>query len=232
MTQTTLDLRAALAALAAEPEVLAPAPKRPTISQGRRDLVHTMMLERYPAEVVAERFPKIDWDSMSVKEFTRRFEALKAVPRLTATQSNVTTTGPKPAPRFGRQDLTPGRYTIVFEDETYLTLRLTLQADDAEFMPGALLVGMLTGPDNTNDYTRIGHVHGGGVRIWSKYRNNDKLREALLVLCGDPIAAVKAYALASGRCGYCNLELTTPESIAAGCGEKCASDHGIPYGSK
>ena len=226
MTQTTLDLRAQLAALATQPEATAPAPRPSRISEARRQLVHTMMLERYPAEVVAERYPAIDWDNMSVADFKSRLDRLWKIAKL----APVTET--PQAPVYGRQDLAPGRYTIVFEDETYLTLRLTLQAEDAEFMPGKLLVGMLTGPDNTNDYTRIGHVHGGSVRIWSKYRNNDKLREALLVLCGDPIAAVKAYALVSGRCGYCNLELTTPASIDAGCGEKCANDHGIPYGSK
>lgn len=227
MTQTTLDLRAALAALADEPAATDPTPVvKSRISKGRQNLVHTMMLERYPAEVVAERFPKIDWANMTVADFNRRFEALKAIPKL----EKAAPVKAAPA-KYGRQDITPGRYTIVFEDESYLTLRVTLQAQDAEFMPGSLIISMLTGSDNENDYTRIGHMtRQGGVRIWSRHQNNAKLREAVEVLVGDPIAAVKAYALVSGRCGYCNLVLTTPDSIAAGCGEKCASDHGIPYG--
>lgn len=229
MTQTTLDLRAALAALATEPEAVAPASRRPAISQGRRDLVLTMMQERYPAEVVAERFPKIDWDNMTVADFNRRFEALKAVPRLGQDWRSVKRA--EEIASVGRQDLVDGYYTIVFEDEveeeidgemvkstvrSHLTLRLRTQKGDAEFMPGRMIVSLLVGPNNEADYMRVGHVLSGGVKVWSKHRNNAKLDEALLVLCGDPRAAQAAYAEASRCCAKCGRTLTHPDSQVFG----------------
>lgn len=220
------DLRALVAnAAKSEQTRTAPAPaKRQTISQARRDLVLTMMQERYPAEVVAERYPAIDWDGMSVADFKDRLNRLRNISTL------VSKTASKPATvQHGRQDLAPGRYTVVFEDESYLTLRITLQSDDSDFKPGELIVSKLVGPNNDNDYLRVGHVAASGVRLWRNHKNDARLAEAVAVLVGDPIAAVKAYALVSGRCGYCNLTLTTPASIDAGCGKDCADKHGIPH---
>lgn len=230
MTQTTLDLRAKLAALAAEPEAVAPAPKkRPTISQARRDLVHTMMLERYSAEIVAERFPKIDWDNMTVADFKERLERLWKIAKIQGTRSTGEEAKAAQQTEVGRQDLVDGYYTIVFpatedEPQTHLTLRLRTQKGDAEFMPGRMLVSLLVGSDNENDYMRIGHVLKGGVKVWTKHQNNAKLREALFVLCGDPRAAQAAYAEESRCCARCGKTLTHPDSQVFG--PECAKKMG------
>lgn len=221
MTQTTLDLRAALAKLAAEPEVLAPAPERPTISQARRDLVHTMMLERYPAEVVAERFPKIDWDNMSVADFKERLERLRNIAKIAGTRSTGAEAKAAQTTEVGRQDLVDGYYTVVFPEtedapQSHLTLRLLTQDADAEFMPGRMLVSLLTGPNNEADYLRVGHIAKGSVRIWTNHQNNAKLREAIMVLVGDPRAAQTAYAEVSRRCAKCGRKLTHPDSQVFG----------------
>ncbi len=230
MTQTTLDLRAKLAALAAEPEAFAPAPKRPTISQGRRDLVHTMMKERYPAEVVAERFPKIDWDNMSVADFKERLERLRGIAKIVGTRSTGAEAKAAQMTEVGRQDLVDGYYTVVFpttedEPQSHLTLRLLTQASDEEFMPGRMLVSLLTGPNNEADYLRVGHIVKGSVRIWTNHQNNAKLREAIMVLVGDPRAAQTAYAEVSRRCARCARKLTHPDSQVFGpeCAKKVSA---------
>lgn len=109
-----------------------------------------------------------------------------------------------------------GYFTVVFADGTRRTLRLRRQAKDASFRPGVMLVGLLTGSDNTGDYTSVGEVYERGgkaakVKIWKKHRENRILTEAIRVLCGDPQAAAKAYAQESDRCSKCNHELTVPQ---------------------
>jgi hypothetical protein len=233
MQQGTLDLRAGLANLAAKEQETATVPaKRPTISLARQNLVHTMMLERYPAEVVAERFPKIDWDNMTVASFKERFAILKGIPTLASQaeqhkpcfvqrEAEKKNDKAEQIASIGHQDLVDGYYTIVFpatenEPQTHLTLRLRTQKGDADFMPGKLLVSLLIGPDNESDYMRVGHVVGGSFRVWTKHRNNGKLQEALLVLCGDPRAAQAAYAEISRRCARCDRTLTHPDSQVYG----------------
>lgn len=49
---------------------------------------------------------------------------------------------------------------------------------------------------------------------------------ALLAVEADPLAALKAHGLATGRCGCCSRALTDPESIAAGIGPICAGRMG------
>lgn len=229
MTQTTIDLRAALAALATEPETAAPAPKRPTISQARRDLVLTMMQERYPAEVVEARYPAIDWDNMSVADFKSRLDRLRKIAKISGTRSTGAEAKAAQTTEVGRQDLVDGYYTVVFpatedEPQTHLTLRLLTQEDDAEFMPGRMLVSLLTGPNNEADYLRVGHIAKGSVSIWTNYQNNAKLREAIMVLVGDPRAAQTAYAEVSRRCAKCSRKLTHPDSQVFG--PECAKKMG------
>lgn len=199
------------------------------ISQARRDLVRTMMLERYSAEIVAERFPKIDWDNMTEADFKTRFAKLKTIPAL-ANRTEIANAKAAQQTEIGRQDLVDGYYTIVFpetEDEprTHVTLSLRTQKADAEFMPGKIIVSMLVGSDNENDYMRVGHIIGGGIKTWAKHRSNARLNEALLVLCGDPRACQAAYAEESRCCARCGRTLTHPDSQVFGpeCAKKMSA---------
>ena len=115
-----------------------------------------------------------------------------------------------------------GRYTIIWEDG-YKTIRVSHQGEFDEFMPGRAILSFLSGSDNDRDYTSFAHVdERGQVRVWKRHQGNERLREAVKVLLGDPKAASQAYARESGCCGICNRSLTTPESIAAGIGPECA----------
>jgi Family of unknown function (DUF6011) len=116
-----------------------------------------------------------------------------------------------------------GRYTIVFEDESYKTLKVTRQAENDDFMAGKQLVSYLSGSDNTSDYTNFAHVDATGtVKVWKKHQDNSVLREAVKVLLGDPKACATAYAQASSKCMRCGRDLTVPASQNAGLGPECA----------
>jgi len=120
-------------------------------------------------------------------------------------------------------DLPEGRFTVQFADGTYKTLRVRRQDEDANFMPGRLVLSYLSGSDNDSDYTSFAHVdEGGNTRVWKKYRQNSSLIEALKVLVGSPTAAREAYAEQSGCCSRCGRTLTVPTSLHAGLGPECA----------
>jgi hypothetical protein len=51
---------------------------------------------------------------------------------------------------------------------------------------------------------------------------------ALIRGVGTTLAAAR-YGQKTGKCGYCHLSLSDPRSVAAGYGEKCATDRGLPW---
>lgn len=93
----------------------------------------------------------------------------------------------------------------------------------------AWFVSLLTGPDNTSNYTYLGYITFDGAL---SFRLTKKSR-----LSSDAVP-VKAFAWTfgklvaeqqppveiwhSGRCGCCGRALTVPESIASGIGPTCA----------
>lgn len=116
-----------------------------------------------------------------------------------------------------------GKYTIVFEDGSYRTLKVSTQSEDANFKPGAQIVGYLSGSDNEWDYTSFADINERGyANVWRKHLGNEALVEALRVLVADPRAASAAYGQRSQTCGRCGRTLTTPESLAAGIGPECS----------
>lgn len=127
-----------------------------------------------------------------------------------------------PAPVEDATALPEGIFTVV-TDEGHTTIRVTRQSADDDFMPGRQLVAYLSGPDNTRDYTRFGHVLlDGSVKVWARHQASEHLRVAVRVLLGDPSAARLAYAMESSRCSLCNRVLTVPASVHAGLGPECA----------
>ena len=89
-------------------------------------------------------------------------------------------------------------------------------------------VSLLTGPDNTSDFTYLGMLTDRGlVRLTAKSQYNDEsqpvrvLRWALQIIwwAGN---LPEGYSIHhEGRCGRCGRTLTTPESIEAGFGPEC-----------
>lgn len=259
-TQTNLDLRARFAQLA-ETENEQAAPERPQhpletatnvftgqgpVPERRRpqravcvfraspkqiNMIRDMLHERYTKTLADEMFSKIDWTpgtGITRLQFDDIFQGLKKTPRLDQpVQTEAAPAAKVPAP----ERLMEGIFTVEFEDGSYQTLRVRRQNEDTSFMPGALLVGFLSGSDNVSDYTNFAHVLPNGfVKIWKKHQGNTKLIESVKVLRGDQIACAKAYARHSDHCSFCNRPLTTPESLDAGWGKKCAEDRGLPWG--
>lgn len=120
-----------------------------------------------------------------------------------------------PAEVWKAQPLRDGKYTV--ETATgHRTFRLRTQASDDEFMPGAQIVGYLSGPDNQRDYTNFGTTTDGTLKVWKKHRGNEALIADVTTLLSNP-----EQALESVHCYRCHQELTTPESIALGMGSDC-----------
>lgn len=237
MTQTTLDLRAAVAARRAQavqspmftgngpaPES-APQRREFTASTNQINMIKDMFFERYPEQEAKELFEAIDWNKVDTRNlFQAIFQGLKKTPRLPKKTAPVVV-DQAPAP------LMEGIFTVEFEDGTYKTLRVRRQGEDANFRPGQLLLAFLSGQDNVHSYTNFGEVSTTGqVKIWFKHRPNTVLAEAVKVLVGDQVACAKAYARHSAHCSFCNRPLTTPESLDAGYGRTCAEKHGLPWG--
>ena len=90
-------------------------------------------------------------------------------------------------------------------------------------LAGKRIISLLTGPNNTEDFTGFGFVEETGVRVWRKHEGTVFSQYANL-LNNLPAAAAKhnLQVSASCRCRRCNRELTTPESIASGIGPTCA----------
>jgi hypothetical protein len=121
--------------------------------------------------------------------------------------------------------VTDGKYTVVMEGEHH-TFRVRTQGETAEFAPGSRIIAYLFKPDNTAEgsYKRFAFLGTDGrVRLWKSFNGDSPLARAARVL-EDPEGAAKAgiaYALASGRCYRCGLELTHPRSIREGLGPEC-----------
>lgn len=84
-------------------------------------------------------------------------------------------------------------------------------------------VSLLTGPENTSDYTYLGMVSNGELRL---------TKASKMPITAAPVKAMQ-FALAhptapeleifhEGRCGRCGRVLTVPESVESGFGPECA----------
>lgn len=117
-------------------------------------------------------------------------------------------------------------FTAVSPTGTRFTFRVRAPVGRLATIPGAegvRFVDVLTGPDNTHDFTFIGVIKGG-------FRHSSKsaiAADAKSVLAfgwiwrhrADPTPVELHH---EGRCGKCGRALTTPESIESGIGPVCA----------
>lgn len=100
------------------------------------------------------------------------------------------------------------------------TYKIRTQKPDANFAPGKRVVSMLTGSDNTHDYTGFGFVLDTGIQVWKKQAHmaaHAKMLENL----AEHARTGKVEVFAATRCRVCNRTLTTPESVASGIGPIC-----------
>lgn len=122
---------------------------------------------------------------------------------------------------FAAAQGTPGHYTY----------RVGFKAG-SEGRPDVWFVSLLSGPDNTADYTYIGMMDSAGsFRTTAKSRlAADSMPCAIFAKLARRVfegtaAAVEAAGFKvhhEGRCGRCGRVLTVPESVESGIGPECA----------
>lgn len=122
-------------------------------------------------------------------------------------------------------------FTVEQPNGTHHTFRVSkVEANDR--WPESFFVKLLTGPDNTNDYTYFAKldVFTGQVATTAKsaqYKDTFVLRLLNRVLArvwADDHAAYEAHGYKvhhEGRCGRCGRLLTVPDSLASGFGPEC-----------
>lgn len=132
---------------------------------------------------------------------------------------------------------------MTFDARTFITAGravFTLQGRDARYtfrvnrvskISRSLFVNLLTGPDNTADYTYLGMINEQTGRVYltkaSAYTDTSTpvlaLRWALRILWRGDTLPAPAQLYHVGRCGRCGRALTVPSSIDAGIGPECAT---------
>ena len=114
-----------------------------------------------------------------------------------------------------------------------------------EKWPEAFFINLLSGPENTNDYTPLGRLNPETGAVWlvsiSKLTAHSwSVRLVRRVLAciwhvsnakPEDIEAAGFEIRHAGRCGRCGRVLTVPESIDCGLGPKCAAMMGDHNGN-
>lgn len=109
------------------------------------------------------------------------------------------------------------------------------RARQREAFEGVRFVKVLTGPDNTHDYTYLGHVNGATRKFRTdratKVRSTAPSVRAfawfwdVLVRRLPKLDQLEVWH--NGRCSHCGRSLTVPESVATGLGPICAEKMGV-----
>jgi hypothetical protein len=122
-------------------------------------------------------------------------------------------------------------FTLVSKKtEVRFTYRVALKKKASRAV-GPFWVSVLTGSDNTRDYTFIGTIFAVGGRAIFRFSKKSHLtHDAKSVVAfewtterlttdGKMPSEVEVYH--AGRCGRCGRKLTVPESIESGYGPEC-----------
>jgi uncharacterized protein DUF6011 len=84
-------------------------------------------------------------------------------------------------------------------------------------------------PFGSNAY--YGRIDQTGV-FYSGRETCTELLPLLQRLADNPAEVAGEYGRLTGRCSFCSLALTDPESTAVGYGPICASHYGLPHGRR
>lgn len=119
-----------------------------------------------------------------------------------------------------------GFFTLTLFDGGHKTFRIHTKRRTSKFAPGKRVIGLLIGPDNTQDFSGFGFVDDAGIHVWRG--QSAKMREYAAVLWALLTGhTVNGYAVeVSKRCLVCGRVLTTPTSLASGIGETCLEKYG------
>jgi hypothetical protein len=197
-------------------------PKQPEqlATQKQIDFINKLTAERY----VAEHNPIPHPERLSKKQASSMIDGLLKTPKLPGREvrmpGGTIVAGPMPK---------PGTFTVVMGAE-----RRTIRIQRAKMgrLAGKLVFKFLSGPDNNADYTAFGEEAEDGVKVWSRFRANSEVLDALKYLMGmsdtEKAQAGLTYALESNNCYVCGRTLTVPASVHAGIGPICA-EKGLGY---
>lgn len=131
-----------------------------------------------------------------------------------------------------------GHYTVTNPKGEHRTFRIATQPLDASFAPGERLLGLLSGPENEENYKTFAFVNEDDtIRVWARFKSKTQEKSFWeksafmlrnMVLEGDqsPFVAKGCSLLLEKHCLACNRLLTIPESIERGIGPECAKKFG------
>lgn len=118
-----------------------------------------------------------------------------------------------------------GEITVVNTNTgNHRTFRIRTQSEDSNFAPCSRVLSVLTGSDNTNDYTGIGFVTGNAnapVRLWKKCDTELNRKYVNILIHPEKFEAKGVHFKFASRCRKCNRKLTDPTSIDLGIGPVC-----------
>lgn len=132
-------------------------------------------------------------------------------------------------------------FTIDNGKGEHFTYRVNAYEGKSQSMIDKFFVSLLTGPDNTRNYTYMG-ILDGSHQTWRKgetFKPTAKSKvqadalswrvfEWFVSRAFSNIPLPEGYDIKhSGRCGRCGRMLTVPESIDSGIGPECAKIMGI-----
>jgi hypothetical protein len=129
-----------------------------------------------------------------------------------------------------------GRATITLlsrKTGKHLTYKVSRAHNDDGSAKDLWFVGVLTGPENTSDYSYLGIISETGefrTTGKSKFAPDSTVARAFNYFWKHAVADAIPADLEvrhSGHCGRCGRLLTVPESIEAGIGPECAGKMGL-----
>lgn len=151
-------------------------------------------------------------------------------------------------PDFSEEEVDLGEFKAINALFDNAAKKLKYPALTFTIIPGHRLQLKLAGPNSSQPGTinvTDGMPYGGNKwygRIskegkWSPsamVQASTELKRNLTMLLGklgsNPAHLAKEHALLSGRCCFCNLELTDPKSVEVGYGPICAKNWNLPHG--
>lgn len=126
----------------------------------------------------------------------------------------------------------PDSFATQHDVPDHYTFRIRRKEANGDY-PEVYFVSLLTGPDNTSDYSYLGmlDVRTGDVRLTKASKQTEDsmcvrlLRRTLSCLYNGEMDRIANAGFAlhhEGKCGRCGRLLTVPESIESGIGPECA----------
>ncbi len=72
----------------------------------------------------------------------------------------------------------------------------------------------------------------GDAKLFPSYKMTQDVLDLIVEFADNPAELAAAYGIKTGRCCFCNKELSTDESLAVGYGPVCAKKFGLNWGEK